>query len=77
MEGMGDRNFRFMKIKEKLDVPRSPEEFAYYNEVPEYFTRMNGVLNTLKGYKTTLWIPNLLRFVVQLVTIMLRILIVT
>jgi uncharacterized protein (DUF1786 family) len=54
MEGMGDRNFRFMKIKEKLDVARGPEEFAYYNEVPEYFTRMNGVLNTLKGYKTTI-----------------------
>ncbi len=54
MEGMGDRNFRFMKIKEKLDVARSPEEFAYHQEVPEYFTRMNGVLNTLKGYKTTI-----------------------
>jgi uncharacterized protein (DUF1786 family) len=54
MAGMGDRNFRFMKIKEKLDVARSPEEFAYYNKVPEYFTRMNGVLNTLKGYNTTI-----------------------
>ena len=54
MEGMGDRNFRFMKIKEKLDVARRPEEFAYHNKVPEYFTRMNGVLNTLKGYKTTI-----------------------
>jgi len=54
MEGTGDRNFRFMKIKEKLDVPISPEDFAYYGEVPEYFTRMNGVLNTLKGYKPTI-----------------------
>lgn len=49
-EGTGDRNFRFKKIKEKLDVPRSPEEFAYYREVPEYFTRMQGVLRTLKRY---------------------------
>ncbi|OPY28236.1 MAG: hypothetical protein A4E27_00370 [Methanobacterium sp. PtaU1.Bin242] len=54
MEGMGDRNFRFMKIKEKLDVPRSPEDFAYFNEVPEYFTRMNGVLRTLRGYNVAI-----------------------
>ncbi len=54
MEGMGDRNFRFMKIKEKLNVARRPEEFAYHQDVPEYFTRMNGVLNTLKGYQTTI-----------------------
>jgi uncharacterized protein (DUF1786 family) len=54
MEGIGDRNFRFMKIKEKLDIARNPEEFSYYNEVPEYLTRMKGVLKTLKGYKTTL-----------------------
>ena len=31
--------------------PRYPEEFAYYDMVPKYFTRMNGVLNTLKGYE--------------------------
>jgi uncharacterized protein (DUF1786 family) len=54
MDGMGDRNFRFMKIKEKLDVARNPEDFAYHHKVPEYFTRMNGVLDTLKGYKTTI-----------------------
>jgi uncharacterized protein (DUF1786 family) len=54
MEGMGDRNFRFMKIKEKLDVARSPEEFVYHQKVPKYFTRMNGVLDTLKGFKTTI-----------------------
>lgn len=53
MEGVGDRNFRFRKITEKLDVPRYPEEFAYYGEVPGYFTRMNGVLSTLKGYNPT------------------------
>lgn len=49
-EGTGDRNFRFQKIKEKLNVPRIPEDFAYYNEVPEYFTRMQGVFRTLKEY---------------------------
>ncbi|MDD1774818.1 MAG: DUF1786 family protein [Methanobacterium sp.] len=48
---MGDRNFRFSKIREKLDSPKLPEEFAYLNQVPEYFTRMNGVLRTLKGYE--------------------------
>jgi uncharacterized protein (DUF1786 family) len=53
MGGFGDRDFRFMKIKEKLDEPKRPEEFAYFNEAPEYFTRMNGVLRTLKDYKTT------------------------
>ena len=52
--GLGDRNFRFMKIKEKLNIPRSPEEFAFHGDVPEYFTRMNAVLNSLKGYKPTL-----------------------
>ncbi len=51
MSGLGDRNFRFMKIREKLDIPRSPVEFAYHGEVPKYYTRMNSVLNTLKGYK--------------------------
>lgn len=54
MSGLGDRNFRFMKIKEKLNVPRRPEEFAYHGDVPEYYTRMRAVLKTLKGYKPTL-----------------------
>lgn len=54
MSGLGDRNFRFMKIKEKLDVPRRPEEFAFHGEVPKYYTRMKAVLNTLKGYTPTL-----------------------
>jgi uncharacterized protein (DUF1786 family) len=49
-EGTGDRNFRFQKIREKLDVPRTPEEFAYYGKAPEYFTRMQGVFRTLKEY---------------------------
>jgi uncharacterized protein (DUF1786 family) len=52
--GVGDRNFRFQKIREKLDVPRSPYEFSYRKKVPEYFTRMLGVQNTLKDYNPTL-----------------------
>jgi len=52
-EKIGDRNFRFMKIKEILNIPRKPEEFAYFNKAPNYFTRMNGVLRTLKNYRTT------------------------
>ncbi|MGC9517271.1 MAG: DUF1786 domain-containing protein [Methanomicrobiales archaeon] len=50
-EGMGDRNFRFMKIKERLDVPRKTEEFSYFKKVPDYFTRMNAILRYLKQYK--------------------------
>ena len=53
-EGTGDRNFRFQKIKENLDIPRTPEDFAYYDKVPEYFTRMQGVLRTLKEYHPTI-----------------------
>ncbi|CDG64131.1 MAG: hypothetical protein PWQ15_34 [Methanobacterium sp.] len=49
-ESMGDRNFRFQKIREKLNVPRAPEEFAYKGEVPPYFTRMQAVQRTLRNY---------------------------
>ncbi len=51
-ENMGDRNFRFLKIKEKLNKPRPPEEFAYVEKVPDHFTRMNAVKRTLKGFKS-------------------------
>lgn len=54
MEGMGDRDFRFMKIREKLNSPLPPEEFACFNEAPDYFTRLNAVLRTLKGYDVVL-----------------------
>jgi uncharacterized protein (DUF1786 family) len=54
MEGVGDRNFRFMKIRENLDVPKRPEEFAYFGNAPDYFTRINAVFRTLKDYKTTI-----------------------
>ncbi|MCK9152371.1 DUF1786 domain-containing protein [Methanobacterium alcaliphilum] len=53
-EKMGDRNFRFMKIKEKLDEPLAPEEFAYWGDIPEYFTRMKAVERTLSGFKPLL-----------------------
>lgn len=53
-KGMGDRNFRFSKIKEKLESPQPPEIFAYFNTAPDYFTRMNGVLRTLKGYNVVI-----------------------
>ena len=49
-ESMGDRNFRFQKIRETLNVPRAPEEFAYKGEVPPYFTRMQAVQRTLRNY---------------------------
>lgn len=53
MEGVGDRDFRFMKIREKLDVPKGPEEFAYFGEAPTYFTRINAVFRSFKNYETT------------------------
>ncbi|MDI6723838.1 MAG: DUF1786 domain-containing protein [Methanobacterium sp.] len=50
MEGMGDRNFRFMKIKEILDTPKKPEQFAYFGNAPDYFTRINAVFRMFKKY---------------------------
>lgn len=50
-KNMGDRNFRFEKIKEKLKVPIKIEELAYYGNVPEYFTRMKSVERSLSNYK--------------------------
>ncbi|MGL6298528.1 MAG: DUF1786 domain-containing protein [Methanobacteriaceae archaeon] len=52
-DNMGDRDFRFSKIKEKLNTPITPEEFAFYGDspdsinIPEYYSRMNAVKNTL------------------------------
>ena len=42
-ENMGDRDFRFEKIKEKVSEPISPLEFGFKEDVPEYFTRMQAV----------------------------------
>jgi uncharacterized protein (DUF1786 family) len=53
-ESMGDRNFRFNKISEKLETSQPPEEFAFFNTAPNYFTRMNGVLRTLNEYEVAI-----------------------
>jgi uncharacterized protein (DUF1786 family) len=45
---MGDRDFRFEKIREKLNKPLPPEDFAYYGDIPDYFTRMKSVERNLK-----------------------------
>lgn len=42
-ENMGDRDFRFEKIREKVSEPITPLEFGFIDEIPEYFTRMNAV----------------------------------
>lgn len=42
-ENMGDRDFRFEKIRQKVSEPISPLEFGFINDVPEYFTRMQAV----------------------------------
>lgn len=42
-ENMGDRDFRFEKIREKINEPISPLKFGFKDELPEYFTRMNAV----------------------------------
>lgn len=48
-EDMGDRDFRFEKIREKLPEPLPPETFAMEKEeVPEYFTRMQSVIKSLE-----------------------------
>jgi uncharacterized protein (DUF1786 family) len=54
MKGIGDRNFRLKIIREKLLKTRQVEDFAFSGAVPEYFSRMKGVISTLKGYKPTL-----------------------
>ncbi|MDO5849548.1 MAG: DUF1786 domain-containing protein [Methanobrevibacter sp.] len=47
-ENMGDRDFRFEKIREKLDKPIKPEEFGFLGDIPEYYSRMKSVESTLK-----------------------------
>ena len=42
-ENMGDRDFRFEKIREKLKEPIPAEEFGYKGNVPEYYSRMKAV----------------------------------
>lgn len=41
---MGDRDFRFEKIREKVQKPISPLEFGFRDDtLPDYFTRMQAV----------------------------------
>lgn len=47
-ENMGDRDFRFEKIREKLDKPIKPEEFGFIDNVPDYYSRMKSVEKILK-----------------------------
>lgn len=48
-ENMGDRDFRFEKIREKVSKPISPLEFGFEGDVPEYFTRMHAVRRQIKS----------------------------
>lgn len=48
-EKMGDRDFRFEKIREKISHPISPMEFGFKEDLPEYYTRMQAVRRTLKN----------------------------
>ncbi len=48
-ENMGDRDFRFEKIREKVSKPISPLEFGFREDVPEYFTRMQAVRRQVKN----------------------------
>ena len=45
---MGDRDFRFEKIREKLKSEISPHDFAFKENAPEYYTRMQAVIKTLE-----------------------------
>lgn len=48
-ENMGDRDFRFEKIREKVSKPISPLEFGFIEEIPDYFTRMQAVRRQVKS----------------------------
>ena len=48
-ENMGDRDFRFEKIRQKVKEPISPLEFGFIEDLPDYFTRMQAVSRTIKN----------------------------
>ena len=48
-ENMGDRDFRFEKIREKLSQPIRPEDFAFKGNTPDYYTRMKAVERIIKN----------------------------
>ncbi|WP_409198301.1 DUF1786 domain-containing protein [Methanobrevibacter acididurans] len=48
-EKMGDRDFRFEKIREKLKKPIKPEEYGFLKEeIPEYYSRMQSVKKSVQ-----------------------------
>ena len=47
-ENMGDRDFRFEKIREKISEPISPLDFGFKEDLPEYYTRMQAVRRLLE-----------------------------
>ena len=51
---MGDRDFRFKKISEKLKEPITPYEFAFTGDIPDYYTRMCEVKKSINFEKPTL-----------------------
>jgi len=44
---MGDRDFRFEKIRERLSKPLAVVEMAFNGNVPDYFSRMKAIEKTL------------------------------
>lgn len=46
-ENMGDRDFRFEKIREKLTKPIPAEEFGFKGNVPKYYSRMKAIESQL------------------------------
>ena len=48
-ENMGDRDFRFEKIREKIAEPISPLSFGFKADIPEYFTRMRAVRRQIES----------------------------
>ena len=48
-ENMGDRDFRFEKIREKISEPITPLEFGFREDLPEYYTRMQAVRRSLEA----------------------------
>ncbi len=55
--GESDRVFRFRNLKELMERGKSYLELGY-NEPPEYYTRMQGVMKTLKSYKGKVFISD-------------------
>ena len=46
---MGDRDFRFEKIRERLFKPLAIEEMAFNKGVPDYFSRLKAIEKLLDG----------------------------